>query len=153
LKLINLIGGNSFVCEKTHLCCWHDTEPFDNIPFFIVDKYCDGKYYVFGCFCSVECALAYNLNMGDYRMNSRNSLTRKLAQVIFGDDINLQIAQQKELLQKFGGPLTITQFRDKNLMCKKEFKMQIPPMMPLISIIEEHNKDENNNKKYRMLKK
>lgn len=141
LKLINIVSGKSYIVDKTDICCWYDTEKFDTIPFPLVDKYTDNKYYVFGCFCSPSCALAYNLALNDYRMNARNSLTRQLCYAIFGENVTIDIAYQRELLKKFGGTLSIDDFRSKSLLCKKEYKMQIPPLMPLVSLIEESNKE------------
>lgn len=141
LKLIDISSKKQIIADKTDICCWYDSEKFDNIPFHIVDKYTNDTYYVFGCFCSVECALAYNLALGDSRTNIRNALTRSLCYKIFGENIQINIAWKKELLKKFGGPMTIDEFRNKSLLCKKDIKMNIPPLMPMIAVIEESSKD------------
>ena len=51
---------------------------------FIPEKYINGKYHVFGNFCSFGCAFAYNDNsINDYRRQIRDSLLKKLYKDIF----------------------------------------------------------------------
>lgn len=141
LKLINVINGELVTTEKTNIVCWWDTCPFDTMPIFLPDRYYNNKYYVFGCFCSFNCMVAYNLNMDDYRVQIRHSLIMKYYFQLFKLTTPIAIAPQKEILQKFGGNMTIEEFRNKSLLLKKEFKILLPPLIPLIPMIEETTKD------------
>lgn len=145
LNLINFVDNTPIVIEKTDIACWWCTEKFDTIPCFIPDRYLNDKYYVFGCFCAFGCAKAYNSNMNDSRVALRASLINKLSSELFGTS-NIQMAPQRELLVKFGGPLTIEEFRDNLMLCKKEHRMSLPPMIPLVPMVEEITKDSSTNK-------
>lgn len=116
---------------KTDIACWYCTYNFQTQPLFIVDRQneINGKYYVFGCFCSDACALTYNNNMDDFKSRGRNCLTIKLFTELFGNDYEPCYAPQKEILEKFGGVYTIEQFRDRYNLYKNEYKMKIPPQL------------------------
>lgn len=142
LKLFDMSNNNSpIVIEKTNIACWHCTYNFDTLPCFIPDRYVNGKFYVFGCFCSYSCAMKYNRSLGDYRVETRRSLILDLCNTIFGSTQMCVEAYDKEVLEKFGGPMTIDQFRDNNLICKKEYKLNIPPVIPLVATIEERMRE------------
>jgi hypothetical protein len=148
LKLINIHNNNEIkITDKTNICCWWCCHEFDTIPCFLPDRYVDNKFYVFGCFCSYECVMAYNMNMNDYKMQLRNSLIKELHHRIFKTTEKIYIARPKEILQKFGGPMTIELYRNKALLCKKEHKIDIPPLISLVSTVEEIYRDPSQNPK------
>jgi hypothetical protein len=89
--------------------------------------------------------------MNDYRVPLRTSLIKKLYSKIFSvsdQEANIPMAPQRELLQKFGGNMTIADFRNESILCKKDFKVAIPPLIPLIPMVEEIQKDCTGNKVY-----
>ena len=138
LGLIQINKNKPVVCDKTDIACWWCTYNFDTLPLFLPDQYRNSIYYVFGNFCSFSCMLAYNQNLDDYRKSVRNGLIKQLYYDIFkNSNSNLKAAGPKELLNKYGGPMDIAQFRDINYMCNKQMKMTLPPMIPLISELEE----------------
>ncbi len=148
LKLFDINNdGKPIVVEKTNIACWWCSYNFDTMPCFIPDRYINGKFYVFGCFCTYSCAMKYNINMGDYRSTTRTCLMKDLCNTIFGNSQMVIEAPEKEILQKFGGPMTIEDFRNHDLLCKKDFKIRIPPMIPLITTVEESYKDPSMNPK------
>jgi len=120
---IKLLDLNSKVKpgEKTNICCWHCTLQFDTLPCFIVEKYNNNIYYVFGCFCSYSCALAYILTDDETKIPTRMSLIKKLYSILYDTDDCLFPSQPKELLQKYGGPFTPQEYRDK--MTKQDQNM------------------------------
>jgi hypothetical protein len=79
--------------------------------------------------------------MNDYRTSVRDMLIIKLYGPIFGD---IPMAPERELLQKFGGKLSLEEFRNMSLLLKKDFKMKLPPVIPLIPIVEEDPKNASN---------
>jgi hypothetical protein len=143
LKLINIKDNKHIVVDKTNIVCWWCTYNFDTIPCFIPDKYVNDTYYVFGCFCTYSCALSYNIEMRDYKVGIRNSLIKKLYSKIFSTDEQIHMAPPKELLERFceKGGLTIEQFRNNSMLCKKEYKLSLPPLIPLMPMMEEAQRE------------
>lgn len=143
INLIDNNTGKSLIVDKTNLSCWWCTYSFDSMPCFIPERFDNDKYYVFGCFCTFNCAASYNLNMGDYKINDRYSLIKKLYQYLYDTDDEIIIAPTKEVLEKFGGPLSIIDYRKNFKYCNKEYKLLMPPMVPIIPYIEERNKEKS----------
>lgn len=136
-------NGKTVICEKTNIACWWCTYTFDTLPCFIPERYSDNKFYVFGCFCSFDCASAYNLNLNDYKVSDRNSLIKKLCFTIKGTNDEIPVAPPREVLEKFGGPLSIEEYRMVSRTINKEYKLLFPPMVNLAVCIEEKAKDRN----------
>lgn len=146
LNLIDNSSGSSIIINKTDIACWWCTYNFDTMPYFLPDKYYNDAYYVFGCFCSINCACSYNVNMNDSKIWERYSLLKNMYSEILNNNINISLAAPKEILKKYGGPISIDDYRkslDTNL---KIYRHIIPPLAPIISFIEEKNKCENGNK-------
>jgi len=138
LNLISINKNKINICDKTHIACWWCTYTFDTQPLFMPDHYKNNIYYVFGNYCSFACMLAYNEDMNDYRTLVRCALIKQLYREIFNcDEMNIKCAGPRELLDKFGGPMSIVKYRDANIVSRKTFKMTIPPQIPLISDLEE----------------
>jgi len=138
LGLININGNKINICEKTNISCWWCTYSFDTQPLFIPDHYKNNIYHVFGNFCSFACMLAYNENMDDYRKSVRTSLIKQLYCEIFNCDyMNIKSAPPREILEKFGGPMNISKYRDSNVIGTKIIKLTMPPVLPLIVDYEE----------------
>lgn len=146
LNLIDLSSGTPIIVNKTDIACWWCTYNFESTPYFLPDKYYNDAYHVFGCFCSVNCACSYNVNMNDSKIWERYSLLKNMYSEILNNNINISLAAPKEILQKYGGSVSIEDYRkslDTNL---KIYRHIIPPLAPIISYIEEKNKCENGNK-------
>jgi len=141
LKLINVKDSKPIIVEKTTCACFWCTEKFDSVPCFLPDKLISSKFYVFGCFCTPSCARKYNNDMDDYRTPVRDALIKRLYGPIFGE---IPMAPEREFLQKFNGPLKLNEFRNQSLLMKKEFRMKLPPIIPLMPIIEEDPKNASN---------
>jgi hypothetical protein len=62
---------------------------------------------------------------------------------IFNTECNIKPAGARELLEKFGGPISIDKYRDTKIICTKTSKINIPPMIPLLSYYEESTLDNN----------
>ena len=69
---------------------------------------------VFGCFCSYNCAAAYNLNMNDYNIWNRYSLLKKMYEPFFDDlDIGYICGESSVGEEEFD------EINEKILSCKK----------------------------------
>jgi hypothetical protein len=143
LCLINLNNNKLCVVEKSPYACWWCSYNFDSLPLFLPEKFHNNKYYVFGNFCSFGCMFAYNNSIDDYRRVIRTSLIKKMYTDIFNIECNIKPAGPREVLEKFGGPVPIDKYRDAKLICTKTTKINIPPMIPLLSYYEETILDKN----------
>jgi len=140
LGLINIIDGEQVITESTNVACWWDTEHFDNPPCFLTEDLIDGVYHVFGCFCSFNCAAAFNENIGDYKVSHRFSILLDLyekTQNIQDSNYTITIAPKPLVLTKFGGNKTIQEFRTNFLTTNREIRYIMPPMKPIMPYIEE----------------
>jgi hypothetical protein len=124
--------------DRVNIYCWHCCHPFKNkptsIPMYIKNK----TFYVFGAFCSYNCAAAYNLNSNDYNKNIRYELLNYMYKLLYNNNsVDIIPAPQKEILQIFGGNVTIDQFRKNFISNEKEFKILKPPLISIIPQVEE----------------
>ena len=122
------------------LWCCHS---FDTFPFGIPIKNYDDTFYMFGNFCSAECCAAYNFD----NVNTCESYERySLINYLYSNNKEIKLAGPRLSLKKFGGQLSINEFRKNNNVYNKNYKLLIPPMISLIPLIEEVNlTDENIN--------
>lgn len=134
---------NKLVPTKTDLCCWWCTYPFDTLPAFLPEKYSENNFYVSGCFCSFNCAGAYNLSLGDNKVWDRYSLLKLIYYMVNKNkinsisDIDINIAGPKELLKKYGGPMDIEEYRKNSKILGREYHKLMPPFIPVNSGFEE----------------
>ncbi len=142
LQLINLNNG-TINTNRTNICCWWCTYQFDCLPTFLPEKYSDNKFYVSGCFCSFNCAAAYNLKLDDNKVGERYSLLKQLYYMINKDkitnitQIDINIAPPHTLLDKFGGHMTITEYRKNSKILGREYHELMPPFVPITMVIEQ----------------
>ncbi len=135
--------------NKEKFCMW-DTCKFTNksigIPISFNSK--NNEYTTYGCFCSTSCAAAFNAT--DYRISQHVKFERNALINMLHDEISDQIlkfAPSRECLNKYGGNLTIEQFRKTN--ATKSY-IVYPPFRQLKSYqasteIQKRNTDDINN--------
>ena len=149
LKLFDMYQ-NKLIPTKTNLCCWWCTYNFDNLPTYLPEKYSEGNFYVSGCFCSFNCTGAYNLSLGDNKVWERYSLLKLLYFMINKNkinsinDIDINISGPKELLEKYGGPMKIEEYRKNSKILGREYHKLIPPFLPLNFGFEEITNSKTN---------
>ena len=125
--------------ESTNIYCWWCCSAFDNIPCSLPENYKDDKFYVYGCFCTFNCAASYNFNKNDDRMYERYSLLNLMYKKMNNKKITkITLAPPRETLKIFGGYLTIEEFREYNLKNEKTFNLIKPPLISIIPKIEEN---------------
>jgi len=151
LKLFDK-NNEQFTPKKTNICCWWCAHSFDCYPTFIPDKFYEGNFYVYGCFCSFNCAGAYNLNLNDSKVLERYSLLKQLyyyinkVNITSIKDIEINIAGPRELLEKFGGTMKIDDYRKNSKIMGREYHKLMPPFIPLNFCFEETTNSLKNNK-------
>jgi hypothetical protein len=142
IKLFNENGDNWV--EKTNIVCWWCCHNFDHMPIGLPDKYYKERFNLFGNFCSFNCALSYNININDNKLWDRYNLLHFLYKKMYNSDKKISPAPPRELLQMFGGPLSIQEFRGKTEYLgnfSKSFRTIFPPMTTIIPFVEEFLKD------------
>ncbi|ARF11219.1 hypothetical protein Klosneuvirus_1_76 [Klosneuvirus KNV1] len=139
INFINSNNGQQIIVEKTNIACWYCSYNFDTIPCFIPEKFYNDKYYVFGCFCTYNCAASYNLKMDDSAMWYRYSLLKKLYNTLYNNNNEISLAPPREAFDKFGGPLKYEDYLKNSIKCLKEFRFIMPPMTSIVPLVEEHN--------------
>jgi hypothetical protein len=148
LSFISFENGKKMKIKKTSMRCWWDTFPFQTLPCFLPEFYHKQSYYIRGCFCSFNCALAYNLYyLNDGKIHERKALVYKLYRELCGltlnDDIIIKEAPPRELLKDYGGKLSIEDFRKKFTLLNRDYIVYIPPLKPINMVIEEKIKDDS----------
>jgi hypothetical protein len=129
--------NNIFKPKNNNIKCWWCDEYFDNLPAYIVNYLRKETYYVFGNFCSFNCALKYNVKMlNDFKCGTRHALTNNLRIKVTNDDKQIKLAGDRELLKTKGGQYSIEQFRNGFSVVTEGMRMSMPPIMPLVHVIE-----------------
>jgi hypothetical protein len=114
-----------------HACFWccHEMGPY---KYGLPTAYdpIHQSFHQFGSFCSLECAAAYNFSvyMGSDRMWEIHSWIQLLAKKL-GIETPIRAAPSRYLLQMFGGPLQIEDFRKCHKSLSRAYVMNIPPMI------------------------
>ena len=142
---MNLVNNN--VTKKS--CCFWCSYHFDN-PSIVIPKYeLENKYYVYGSFCTPQCAAAYLLNeqIDTSTKFERYSLLNNIYGKIYNYEKNIKPAPNPlYLLDKYYGNLTIQEYR-KLLENDKIITIVDKPMVKLLPSLYEDNNDNINNKK------
>lgn len=142
-NIIDTNEENIILNNKKDIHCWWCCHKFNNTPFPLPNKYYKNKFHVFGVFCSPSCALSYNLDINDHKIWERNSLIVKLYNTLTDqklDCVNPSLPRQS--LDIFGGPYSINEFRANNETISNS-RFMVPPMVPIITLIEESYKERN----------
>jgi hypothetical protein len=140
------MGNVQFTCNSKFSTCYWDGEPFDDCGVVYPRKYAylDGKHLFIGTlpFCSVFCLYAY---ISELRQKQKIfqpldfAKTIQLTELMFclmypGEDV-LRPAPQRESLDVYGGPYTITQFRqatcEKRLLKTADVRQEIQIQLAL----------------------
>lgn len=132
--------------HSTSIWCRWCCSPFTGPPVSIPRWYINETFFVYGCYCSYSCAAAHLFNRGDITEDDKwesYNLLHLLRKRILGvnETKKIPLAGPQELLQKFGGPLPIKEFRDLNKETHthhRVFKVLYPPMISIVPKIEEN---------------
>lgn len=128
---------------STNIACFWCCHTFSNTPFGIPTKYNGGKFYVTGCFCSLECATSYNFYSKELNtdVHESYSLINLLSRRIQYKD-TVRMAPPRHALKMFGGYMDIYEFRGKS-DSSKVISTHTYPMVAIIQQLEEVNDLDN----------
>ncbi len=99
--------------SKIDVACLHCCEQFDSVPVPNVRRYDELRniYYVYGIFCSINCAkralMEYEPSLSTTRLLYFNHMCRN----VFGIHDPIKPAPPRIRLARFGGDLSLEQFR------------------------------------------
>jgi len=127
--------------SSTRINCLWCCEEFEHEPYGIPMKKDGDTFYMFGNFCSPQCAAAYIFDEND----NTNELWERysLLNFLYGSNNDkINVALPRLALKKFGGPFTIEEWRKKS-KCKT-YKLIMPPMVSIIPTLEEITIDSDN---------
>lgn len=130
-NLINYTSGDTYSLETKkaftllrkedakidqNICCFYDGYPLNCEGIGLPKKKTNDGFVLWGYFCSVECARAFiQENSGFCNRDKEKSLLALMAIQKYGLHFRVNNAPSKFLLEKYGGPLTIEQWRKENL--------------------------------------
>lgn len=121
----------------TSIACYWCCHRFNNAPIGIPINYNNGVFEVYGCFCSTNCAAAYNFNENTNQdeMWERYQLLNLLSRKMHGVPM-VKTAPPRLSLKEFGGHLDIDAFRTQSLG-NKFININFPPMTSVTQQLEE----------------
>ena len=130
--------------SQTNIDCLWCCFSFENKPFGIPLKKDDNVYHMYGNFCSAECCASYIFDW-NYLNDTEKFNSYSMLNGIYKEEYSegIQFAPSKLSLKKFGGRLTIEQYRHMLSSNKKQLKVIIPPLISIIPNIEETNITSN----------
>ena len=134
---------------STNIYCMWCCHPFEGPPCGLPIKCVDEVFYVWGCFCSFNCAAAYNFK--EYKVSEvweRYSLLNLLYKKIFDKPFTkIKPAPPREVLTIFGGYLNIDDYRKNMIINDREYKIIRPPIVSIVPKVEESIIEFNNTEK------
>lgn len=143
LKMIQADDNKKEWETCSDLACFYCTEKFQTMPVGIPLRHIRGKYYCRDNFCSFNCAAAYIFSGFDTRYHFKKweyysllcLLAKEINENIDVDNcdknrkiIYVKLAEDRNLLKKFGGPLTIEEFRRQFNFLDKKYSLLYPPV-------------------------
>lgn len=130
---------------NTSISCYWCCHRFENAPFGIPINYTNNCFQVYGCFCSLECAAAYNFdsNNGQDEMWERYQLLNVISRKMKMGNV-VKSAPPRLSLKIFGGHLDIETFRNYT-NGNKFINVNFPPMTSITQQLEEINDFEISN--------
>ena len=129
--------------ENNNQCklCWNCCHGFEKNVFGLPVKYIKNIFYIYGYFCSLECASRFNIenNQNSFEINTLiNYYYNTINNTI---DQKINVAPSKFILKTFGGTKTIQEYRE-TFKTNEIFNVNLPPIIPINHDIKAY---ENNN--------
>ena len=126
--------------KETSIYCWWCCHPFNCVPCSIPEKLVDDTFIVYGIFCSPECCAAYLFNDNNHSSSQDIWTKYSLLNLLYKDIYKgkkIEQAYSREVLKIFGGPLSITEFR--NTTNKSLYNIDMPKIKSIIPTISQSN--------------
>jgi hypothetical protein len=149
VKILRMIQADDSKKEwdtSTEHACFYCTEQFQTMPIGIPIRHIRGKFYCRDNFCSFNCAAAYIFSGFDTRYHFKKweyysllcLLAKQINELIESENENenennnkiiyVKLAEDRNLLKKFGGPMSIEEFRKQFYFLDKKYSLLYPPV-------------------------
>jgi len=142
LKLFASDEGNKEWELSSNCCCFHCTENFQTVPIGIPVRFFRGRFVCRDIFCSFNCAAAYIFSGFNMRYHFKKweyysllcLMATKINNIICEKNkenclsIKVKLADDRNLLKKFGGPYTIEQYRENFYILDSSNNILYPPI-------------------------
>ena len=128
--------------EKTEIACFWCCHSFNSHPIAIPSHILDEVWYMYGNYCSPECAASYlfkeriDAHVQWERFALLNSLYSDDAQVPSGSPVGIRPAPPREVLRMFGGSMDISEFRAAVHEKRLRIDVLTPPMVSIIQTMD-----------------
>ncbi len=116
-KCIEILGAHTDRTQwpsSTTVACWNCTHTFDGIPIAIPGRLHPKKNILIGCygvFCSFNCAKQYCMNKNRHDSMQQLQLLSLLHKRILGNTARIFPAAPFQVLDKYGGYMSIEEYR------------------------------------------
>lgn len=134
------------VCNECNVSevCWNCCHSFHNLHFGIPLKYLNEIFYIYGDFCSMECAARYACdNFKDSNFWEILSLINLYNMKINKNIEPIKMAPERLTLKMFGGIFSIDEYRNNDN--SENYNISIPPVIPLSHNLEKMEINNKNN--------
>lgn len=122
--------------EHSKLACFWCCEVFESRPCVIPIRVIESVWQVYGNFCCPQCAMAYLMSeiLDTHTRWERIALLNRL----YGKNVNgrLYPAPSRESLERFGGPISIDNFRSICESQKIRVDIHMPPMVSILASMD-----------------
>jgi hypothetical protein len=121
---------------ETNLACFWCCDSFSGKPCVIPLKVIDNVWNVYGNFCTPQCAMAYLLSeiIDTHTRWERIALLNRL--YFMNTNGRIYPAPSRESLQRFGGPITIEDFRRICDSQRVRVDVHLPPMVSILASMD-----------------
>lgn len=127
------------ICSHHDLTCYWCCHKITHLEHGMPIRYdiFHNSFSVFGSFCSLECAAAYNFSVhsGCDRVWEIHSWIQLLGQM-YGYNLPIRPAPSRYLLKMFNGPLSIEEFRECHKTLTHTYTANIPPLIHITNSME-----------------
>ena len=121
--------------QRTDVHCWHCAHGFDSFPVGIPLAKRDGVYTLQGVYCSFACMKAANSARPSHERALSGQLIHEMLREVYGVLTVVNKAPPKQMLAKFGGSMSIEEFRQSSAV--KSINLVTPPLMAVRTFYEE----------------
>ena len=130
--------------------CWNCCHNFDNVITGLPYKYINNIFYTIGDFCSLECAARYAYDNYKNNIYEMINIINLYNNIKFNNQDKIKMALPKLTLTKFGGKLSIEEYR-KNV--NNSYSINIPIIIPININIDKCENNKNNTSNLKLYRK